>query len=121
MNFDSKIATFYTFDGNPIATINHECRFDIIDAKLDKTAPNPKPVSCRRAYWSSIGLGTKVEPGFVVLFHDKNDNRIGWSRMNDPDQDITPFADYDLSEVTEESPDFIGVKNSKSYESCIIC
>ena len=120
-SFDSMAATFYTFDGIPITTINHRFQFDNVTCKLDKTAPKPKPVSYKRAYWASPGLETKVDPGFVILFHDKNGNRIGWNRMNAPDQDVTSFTKYDVSGATEEPPDFTGVENSKSYRLCIIC
>ena len=105
----SKVVTFYTFDGEPIKTIEHKFHFPLIEAKLDPAAPKPKPVSFRKIWWPAFDVGfglTKGTPGYAVLFHDKNGNRIGWERMKCVNTDIKTLTRFDLSEAYEEPADF---------------
>ena len=117
---DSKTVTFYTFDGNPLTTVEHNFRFPLVTAKLDPSASKPKPVSYKRIWWPAFQLGlglTKGSPGYAVLFHDKNDNRFAWERIPSADYDIRSTTKYDLSEAFEEPADF-SLKDDKSGGWC---
>lgn len=106
---DSKKVTFYTSEGDPIITIEHNFKFSIIAAKLDKNAPKPKAASYKRIWWPAFDLGwgmTKGSPGYAVLFHDKNGNRFAWERMSSEDADISMLTKVDLSSAVEEKSDF---------------
>ncbi len=82
----SKLVTFYTFDGQPLKTIEHKFRFPIIERKLDQMAPKPRPTECEVKYWPAIQLGfgmRKGEPGNFIIFYDKNGNIITRERFNE--------------------------------------
>lgn len=105
----SKMVTFYNANGDDITTIEHNFMFPVMDDKLDQTAPKPKPVSYRRIWWPAFQIGfgmTKGQPGYAVLFHDKNDIRIGWIRISSPDDNISTCQKYDLTDAVEEPSDF---------------
>jgi hypothetical protein len=110
---ESKYITFYTFDGNPIITIEHNFDFALMNAKLDSSALPPKPVSYKKFWWPTFKAKDTLilesviaQSGYVVLFHDKNGNRIGWEVLNSADEDISGWKEYDLSEAVEEESDF---------------
>ncbi len=114
-------ATFYTFDGEPLATIPHEFCFPLMDRRLDPGAPKIKPASFQRIWWPAHRLGfgmTKGAPGYAVYFYDKNGNRFAWKRMDTADEDVRgKFGDvYDLTESREDAPDF-SLKESAYYVS----
>jgi len=118
----SKEVTFYTFDGDAITTIQHSMEFKEKE-KLDQQANKIKPKSYRRIWWPAFNVGfglTKGCPGYAILFHDKNGNRIGWARMDTENDDIEKFSKYDLSESIEEPSDFIKQKPIANNRMCII-
>lgn len=111
---DSKIVTFYTFDGNSITTIEHRFDFEGMNAKLDKFALPPKPISYRRVWVPSFKFDKNsphVEAGYLVLFHDKNGNRIAWEVLNSENEYINSWLEYDLSQAFEEESDY-SLKNT---------
>lgn len=118
-----KNVTFYTFDGEPIITLEHDFRFPRMDEKLDPKAPKPKPVSYRKIYWPAIHIGFGMEkgcPGYFVLFHDKNNNRMGCSRIEGPETDVlSTITNYDLSNAFEEQADY-SYQPKPSYSICTI-
>lgn len=137
----SKYVTFYTFDGNPIVTMEHNMAMQTVKAKLDPTAPIPKVASYRRVWWPAHHLGwgmRKGVPGYAIFFHDKNGNRIGWGRLAFPDQSLFPpstdFYDlknpscifpYDISDSVEEPADFsekswFDLEKSEKL-GCVVC
>ena len=104
----SKNVTFYTFDGNPITTIKHNFDFEKMNAKLDPSALVPKPISFRKIFMPTFKCVDSmiVEAGYMVLFHDKNGNRILWELLNSVDENIKCWLEYDLSNAFEEESDF---------------
>jgi hypothetical protein len=120
---DSKTVTFYTFDGNPIITVLHNMKHHIIENNLDKSAPKPKPSSYRRIWWPAFNMGfgiVKGAPGYAILFHDKNGNRIGWERMPSIDTNINEcVTKYDISEAREEPSDFT-LKPTNLNQNCCL-
>lgn len=108
VNRNSKTVTFYTFDGNSITTIEHHFDFEKMNSKLDPSALVPKPVSYRRIFMPSFRNvdSSIIEAGYMVLFHDKNGNRILWELLNSEDENIKSWLEYDLTNAFEEEPDF---------------
>jgi len=108
VNKNSKTVTFYTFDGNPIVTIEHGFDFERMKAKLDPFALPPKPISYRRVWVPTFQSENfpVIEAGYLVLFHDKNNIRIGWELLNSADEYIKSWPEYDLSQAFEEESDF---------------
>lgn len=102
---DCKTVTFYTYDGNPIVTMEHNSQFSIMDNKLDPKARKPRPVSFKRIWWPGFDIGIKAA-GYAVFFHDKNGNRIGWEKMESADSDVKELTEFDLSKAYEELADF---------------
>lgn len=105
---NSKTVTFYTFDGEPIITVEHNSNFDSIKSKLDPFALPPKPVSYKRVWVPSFKFNseTLVEAGYLVFFHDKNHNRFSWEVLNSEGEYIDSWMEYDLTHAFEEEPDF---------------
>lgn len=73
--------TFYTFDGNPIITVNHPEQFHFGYPKvagrlrLDPSAPKPQPVTYEIQYASrfpTLAGSSKC----IIYFYDKNGNLI---------------------------------------------
>lgn len=125
-----KYITFYTFDGNPIITIPFEIKnmFDIQEM-IDVSAPIPKPYSFRKIWWPAIQVGfglTKGSPGYAVMFHDKNGNRIGWERIKDENVNIKEnhLSKFNLKDVIEEKSDFTlketNYNNNGLKSNCLI-
>jgi hypothetical protein len=88
----SKFVIFYTFDGNPIITIEHKSRFDDIEKMLDPNSPKPQPTSCLIKYWQAISLGfweKKGIPGWYIHFYDKNGYKIKSYRYSIDRNEIT--------------------------------
>lgn len=109
---DSKTVTFYTFDGNSIVTIEHDFDFEGMKAKLDQFALPPKPISYRRVWVPSFKFDKDlVRAGYLVLFHDKNNNRIAWEVLNSENEYINSWLEYDLSQAFEEESDY-SLKNT---------
>jgi hypothetical protein len=110
---NSKTVTFYTFDGNPIITIEHKFNFELMKAKLDPFSLPPKPVSYRRVWVPSFQSENSpvIEAGYLVLFHDKNNIRIGWELLNFAEEYIKSWPEYDLSQAFEEESDY-SLKNA---------
>jgi hypothetical protein len=52
------------------------------------------------------GVNAAVEAGYVVFFHDKNNNRFSLEVLNSADEDIKLWEEYDLSDAVEEPSDF---------------
>lgn len=105
----SKTVTFYTFDGTPITTIEHNFEFEKMNSMLDCNAPAPKPFSYKRIWMPAFKISHEqliVEAGYVVLFHDKDGYRISWEVLNTVDEDILSWPEYDFSEAVEEESDF---------------
>jgi hypothetical protein len=107
----SKKVTFYTFDGDEIITIKHECKFSLVHKMLDQTAHKPKPVSYRRVnlpseLWSV--RRTEKLPRSAILYHDKNGNRIGYEWLKSDGQIVSNdiYEDYDLSNAIEETSNY---------------
>ena len=120
----SKTVTFYTADGDPIETQEHEFRFPMMDAMLDPNAPKPKPTSFTRIWWPAFELGggmTKGVPGYAILFHDKNGHRFDWVRIKLADDDLSGITKVDLSSAIEEPADFSMKENKVERTGCIIC
>lgn len=113
VNKNSKTVTFYTFDGNPIITIEHGFDFERMKAKLDPFALPPKPISYRRVWVPTFQSENSpvIEAGYLVFFHDKNDIRIGWELLNFADEYIKSWPEYDLSQAFEEESDY-SLKNA---------
>lgn len=112
----SKLVTFYTCDGDAIVTIPHGFRFPVIERKLDKTAPKPRPTAFKRIWWPAIRLGfgmTKGVPGYMVIFYDKNGNAIDFKRIKDQSSD-EPYEFYDCRLAKELEPDFSKKEMSKT-------
>jgi hypothetical protein len=98
----SKKVTFYTFDGNPIKTIEHHFRFPQMDRLLDPQAPKPQPTRYAVIYWPaiSIGWGTKGMPGHFIHFFDKNNNKINSYRLDTSKPNaLTEFDEKPSSEL----------------------
>jgi hypothetical protein len=106
---DSRLVTFYTFDGNPITTIEHNFNFEEMNSKIDPYALPPKPISYRRIWMPAFKFSADspiVEAGYIVLFHDKHGNRIAWEVLSCEDEYINHWLEYDLSQAFEEEPDY---------------
>lgn len=107
VNKDSKMVTFYTFDGNPILTVEHHFDFDNISFRLDPSALPPKPVSYRRIWMPAFKVDSCiVEAGYMVLIHDKYGNRMGWELLKSIDENVKSWLEYDLSNAYEEESDY---------------
>lgn len=100
----SKTATFYTFNGNAIKTIEHYFRFPLIQKLLDSQAPKPQPTDYQIRYWPAIqiGFGTKGIPGFFIDFFDKNKNRIKSLRVKKSDKLANFDNQLDISRLLPE-------------------
>lgn len=101
----SKLVTFYTFDGKPIKTIEHKFRFPVIERKLDRNAPKPRPTEYEVKYWPAIQLPfgmRKGAPGNFILFYDKNGNIINRFRYDDGSTVQTFSSSLDLSAVKQK-------------------
>lgn len=99
-------ASFYDADGTLLVTLEHHMQF--ASARLDRSAPVPRPASYRRIWWPGIDVGygmVKGAPGYAVMMHDKHGHRIGWIRLEYGDEAITT-TEFDLSHATEEPADF---------------
>ncbi len=83
-------ATFYTYDGNPLQTIEHQQRFDIMRRKIDSRAPKPQPAFCGVISWSGTCAGN--EAGDYLRFFDKNYCAIGTYRYNRETGTLTTVA-----------------------------
>ena len=68
--------TFYSFDGNPIITVDHplayHCYWKVNTLRLDPAAPKPQPVTyaiklISKKFWSKK---------CAIIFYDKHDNVI---------------------------------------------
>lgn len=105
----SKTITFYTFDGNPITTREHNFEFEKMNSMLDSFALCPKPFSYKRVWMPAFKIVSEsliVEAGYMVIFHDKNGCRFLWEVLNNAQEDISTWEEYDLSETIEEESDF---------------
>lgn len=77
----SKEVTFYTFDGNPIITMEHHwtTRTELLK-KIDPSAPKPQPVSYEiskpRSVWDPFLVVMGVQPPCFIIFYDQHDNVI---------------------------------------------
>lgn len=71
--------TFYTFDGNPIITLDHGLAFPgfpkVNHPRLDYTAPKPQPVTYEIKPVSIIH-GLFKSGKCIISFYDKHDNVI---------------------------------------------
>lgn len=76
----SRRATFYTYDGNPLQTIEHNQCFDAMRRKIDPRAPKPQPAFCGIISWSGPCAGN--EAGDYLRFFDKNYRNIRTYRYN---------------------------------------
>lgn len=98
----SRIATFYTFDGRPIKSVEHKFCFPVMDRKLDRNAPKPQPTEYEIKFWPAFQfpLGIrKGAPGNFILFYDKSGNIIDRLRYDDGSS-LETFKDkFDLSVV----------------------
>ena len=101
----TKSASFYTFDGDLIATLPYGLASDMdLEGILDPKALRPQPASFRKVWCPAIPLGmlgTKGAPGYAVLLHDKNGNRFAWAR-----DDTEVQAGFDMSKAQEEPAEF---------------
>lgn len=89
---DSRYATFYTFDGNPLITVEHYLDFTGITQKLDPNAQRPQPTTYKITHWPAISILLVLKKGCgrdVILFFDKNGNRIDVYSHNRTDNTIT--------------------------------
>ena len=99
-------ASFYDADGTLLVTVEHHMQF--ASARLDRSAPVPRPASYRRIWWPGIDVGygiVKGAPGYTVMMHDKHGHRIGWIRLEYGDEAIKT-TEFDLSHATGEPADF---------------
>lgn len=92
----SRNVTFYTFDGNPITTIEHGSRFFAMSRKLDRSAPKPRPLTYKIKCWPDIRIGFGLAKGGSVdfiLFYDKNGNKIDSFCYDKVNRQITIFSE----------------------------
>lgn len=82
-------ASFYSFDGNFIKTVEYPAWASGIEARLDSSAPKPRPVACEVSYWKAfpvylggIRVATKGVPGDMIIFFDKKGNEINRFRYD---------------------------------------
>ncbi len=91
--YTSKYVTFYTYDGQALATIEHGLFFPVMERKLDKNAPKPRPTKYKIIY--NKGIRYKVAPGYWIIFYDKNNKRIDSWRFEDKDKSVKVLAKED--------------------------
>lgn len=116
---NTKQIVFYTHDGNPLVTANWSSNLtrEDLSALLDPAAPQPQPASYRLIWWkpcSNEDYNLNISPGYMLLFHDKEGNRMGSLCLNGLDGKLSSFLFYDLSKAIEEPPDFSLNSNVKS-------
>ena len=72
--------TFYTNNGDPIKTVEHQFCFYAMERKLDQTAPKPQPVSYKIENRPITAMNSAKTEGAsyidLILFFDKNGNEI---------------------------------------------
>lgn len=77
---DSKYATFFSFDGIPLYTTEHNHEFNKMRKLLDPMAPKPRPVFATLRYWSGVELDpnmpAKGTPRDLLVFSDQHRNTI---------------------------------------------
>ncbi len=101
----TKHVSFYSYSGEKLWTIPVNL-FPF--TQIDPTARKPQPKSFRRI-WKlfQISPNSKFDgQGYVVLFHDKSGNRIGWEWMSSKDEDCSYWINWDLSIAIEELPNY---------------
>ena len=92
----SRNVTFYTCNGDPIATEEHYFRFRLMSRKLDPAAPKPQPIKYEIKYWPAVSCPDGMKkgvPGDFILFYDKNGNQIKSYRYDKTQNQITVFTE----------------------------
>lgn len=94
VHISGKTVTFYTFDGNPISTVEHHFTFEL-DKQLDPDAKKPQPTTVKIRYWPAhyLGLGMyKGCPGWFIDFYDKHCNQVAYYRYDKEEHEIILFS-----------------------------